>query len=635
MNGMRKSGGYLPNKLELSPQGGLFGERTIALELRGGLTVLVGPNAAGKTTTLRGLRDALDQDSDSLNGRKVVYLSAGRSSALEHFRSATTAPSQHFDRKTPAAIGHRQWTGSWSSYEGVAGMYMRLKARPDLLLKVEARLQGLHQRRLRLDWSQHGLEISFAPTTGENPYFANVEASGLLQLVPLLAAIYDDEIFALLIDEPEVSLHPQLQSFILQELLEAAGDPITDNTKKLIVIATHSSSMLPLRRIADIRNFVFFTDKDTDPVQVPIDAEEAKGRKLASLVARLSENHKLAMFARNILLVEGPSDEIVLAGLSRVLAHPILSANTQVVPVTGKGQFPETIKLFRLMQKKTFVLGDLDLLADDSQIIGSFQERAQPFVLDLGAADLSKIDREIRQTFNLLIDKSWAAIQSTASKHRYWISREQGEGAELKAKRRAGLAALLSLDIADLAKLPGGTDWLNIRRRYDALLDVLDKVGCIILRKGTIEDYYSTIQSAVSGKPESAAIEVEHLETLQEPEARIRYSDIVKALEVSAPIKRVNENDLLREQLGSLLGAAFQIVTPAISDVEFNSRTKANYGSDKPVFGVANRTKPDGKGGYARLIEVSITSPLFVRDGFPFVVGDKENLTDVIESKLP
>ncbi len=152
---------------------------------------------------------------------------------------------------------------------------MHLKDRPDLLLKVEARLQSLYQRRLRLEWSQQGLQVGFSPTTGGEPYYANAEASGLLQFIPLLAAVYDNEIGALLVDEPEISLHPQLQTFLLQEMEAFAGDP-TDRSRKLVVLATHSPSLLPIRRIADVTKLVFFTDRQSVPIQISTDCRRAQ-----------------------------------------------------------------------------------------------------------------------------------------------------------------------------------------------------------------------------------------------------------------------------------------------------------------------------------------------------------------------
>jgi predicted ATP-dependent endonuclease of OLD family len=87
------------------------------------------------------------------------------------------------------------------------------------------------------------LEIRIAPTNGGEPYLANDEASGIIQLAPLLAAIYNDEIGALLIDEPEISLHPQYQAFIMQELEAISGDPFLEPGKKLVIVATHSTNI--------------------------------------------------------------------------------------------------------------------------------------------------------------------------------------------------------------------------------------------------------------------------------------------------------------------------------------------------------------------------------------------------------
>jgi Predicted ATP-dependent endonuclease of the OLD family len=90
--------------------------------------------------------------------------------------------------------------------------------------------------------------------SGGASYAANHEASGILQLVALLAAIHNDEIGALLIDEPEISLHPQHQAFLLEEMERVAGDP-SDHSRKLIVIATHSASLLPLRKLSELALF--------------------------------------------------------------------------------------------------------------------------------------------------------------------------------------------------------------------------------------------------------------------------------------------------------------------------------------------------------------------------------------------
>ncbi|WLT65635.1 AAA family ATPase [Escherichia coli] len=88
----------------------------------------------------------------------------------------------------------------------------------------------MFDRSVELKWSQNGMTIRITSVTGGDGYAANHEASGILQVVSLLTAIHNDEIGALIIDEPEISLHPQHQAFLLEEMELVAGDP--QNPKK-------------------------------------------------------------------------------------------------------------------------------------------------------------------------------------------------------------------------------------------------------------------------------------------------------------------------------------------------------------------------------------------------------------------
>jgi len=82
------------------------------------------------------------------------------------------------------------------------------------LIKVQERLRKLFKRDLIVEWDAGSLKVIFARLDDESePYSSGREASGLLHLVGILSALYDDEVGVLLIDEPEVSLHPQLQAF--------------------------------------------------------------------------------------------------------------------------------------------------------------------------------------------------------------------------------------------------------------------------------------------------------------------------------------------------------------------------------------------------------------------------------------
>ena len=51
------------------------------------------------------------------------------------------------------------------------------------------------------------------------------ECHGIKELLVMLTHLYDDQKQYLIIDEPELNLHPQYQSFFMQEVRKIAGDP--------------------------------------------------------------------------------------------------------------------------------------------------------------------------------------------------------------------------------------------------------------------------------------------------------------------------------------------------------------------------------------------------------------------------
>ena len=424
------SAGILPAKIPVGSLPGLYGEQVMDVTLTPGLTALVGPNGLGKSQVLRLVRDNLRNSLSGLIGKYVRYLSSGRGSPFEQYRAAITNPN-HIE-SGPAAVGHASFRDQWWAIESVVGDFLALERRADLRLKVQARVQQLLGRSIELAWTQAGLQPTISSRAGGAPYNANVEASGVLQLVPLLAATYNDEISALLIEEPEISLHPQHQSFLLDELRSVAGDPYADPRKKLVVFATHSPTMLPIRTISEIPTIVFFNHQDRLPVQVRSETGELQRRKLAALTARMGATHRLAFFAESVLLVEGPSDETVVTQLARRLELSLGAANTQILPVIGKGEFIEAAKLFGLIGKRVTLLADLDALVDSNEIVLFFGARLEcaAAAAAAGHPDVAGLDGKLRTDFNQLIVAEWACLAPTAEAQRYWTTCPERERTE-------------------------------------------------------------------------------------------------------------------------------------------------------------------------------------------------------------
>lgn len=580
------------------------------VSIRAGMNTLVGPNGSGKTRALRGIRSALQHTGKiDVLGRKIHFLAAGRSSPL-----ARSDGSVDYDMDT--AVGHRNDRERWWELESVTGALLSLDARADLRFKIEARLQQLFDRSVQLSWSQFGLNVRMLSVGGGPSYAANAEASGIIQLVALLAAIHNDEIGALLIDEPEISLHPQHQAFLLEEMEGVAGDPAEPN-RKIIVIATHAAAFLPLRSVNELPALTFFNSVRSAPVQIPADAEILRREELTALVARLGATHRVAMFAERVLLVEGPSDEIIATQLARRLDLRLLARNAQILPVTGKGKFVEAAKLFRLMKKEVSILADLDALTDDNTLVNLFSElpAASSIADRLGRQSIAALDRELRAELVKFMRDHCAAAQSTAA-----------QDADCSAKKWVTLARILTNpasfdeDASSCVK--------SLRTRYLLLINALKELGCFFLCRGVIENYYTT-EAQGGGKPNLAAQEAATFETTDPVSLRKRYEDMVAALVHIAPNQHIDEDLLLRAKLGAILTSVFLEMEKDSSDERLNAIAAATVAGGAEIFRLSNCSKSDLR------IGVEIVSSLFQRNTFPFEIGREENPIKVVMDKLP
>lgn len=168
----------------------LFGEQQKSFLLYSGLTIFVGPNGSGKTQVMRHLKNKLRWYAES---RKVRYLSAGRIAPFENFISNSTGQ-QGKPQYDKAKLGGKEHNQYRHNAETGFGDFHTLSSRPDLYIKVAARLQALFKRDIYIDWDAGNLNVKFKrlDLPGQSYSFAR-EASGLLNLVVILAALYDDE----------------------------------------------------------------------------------------------------------------------------------------------------------------------------------------------------------------------------------------------------------------------------------------------------------------------------------------------------------------------------------------------------------------------------------------------------------
>lgn len=604
----------------------LFANQPLNITLNSPLTILVGPNGSGKTQFLKSLRNQL---AIHANDRKIRYLSAGRLSFLETYRSNQVGNGG--DSAENANFGSGDYTFYRHASETAYGDFQTLNVRPDIQIKIRERLSKLFKRDFIFSWSRGSLKVQFNKAGMADYYSSANEASGLLHLVALLAAIYDDEVGTLLIDEPEISLHPQLQSFIFRELEKSAGDNSIRN-KKTIVISTHSTEFLSVRNPKDICNLIFFNNTLTRPSQILPQAGELQNRKLKSLLTRLGLNQKLAFFSSSPLLVEGPSDQTICTALENKLDIYLGAAGSQIVPVSGKGQIPIVNRFFRLIGKNPVIITDIDSLSDNLDLINSLQFSQETTVKanEHGSASVHIMASAVNSDYSSLITNNWSDIAALAEITFICTNRNTADN-EMIYKKRAGLVTILNTANDIIQALNNGVQWLAIKTRYIALLDLLEYGGCFILRKGYIEEYYSFANKNMGkDKVELAVDEMIGIEdSVDLVHVRNTYSDIIKGLKFAAKSPEIDE-------AGALSDLVLAAVTPAISRLNKNSTNqdveaiaKQMLNERSAIFDLS--VEHDGEDV---LLVINNKSVILDVEGFPLKFRSSSNPIEVVKAHI-
>lgn len=607
---------------DISSHNGSF---TRSLVLNRGLTVLLGPNGSGKTHILRGLKGSFGTH---VGNKKVRFLSAGRMGMLEQFRSDFDGHRRGAPRFDEAEYGSKGDSARRHQIETITGDYHTLAERADIYVKIQERLRKLFRRDLLIEWDAGTLKMQFSRLDVDSkPYSSGREASGLMHLVGILSALYDDEVGALLLDEPEVSLHPQLQAFLLKEIIGVAGHPSEGGNKKFVVIATHSTEMVQIARPDDLLSLVFCYDLNSDPVQIEADAGELKNKKIQGLIARLGQEHKLSLFCKQPLLVEGPSDVMICSALSSKADMHLEAAGSQLLPVIGKGQMPVVTKLLRLLGKVPVALTDADGVADGLELVNQFLtncDGANKDAAALGFATAAAMAQSIYGDFCKLVQERWSEISALAELHPYWVNKKVGE--EDIAKRRAAFCTLFAAADVDLAKLATGDAWTTIKKRIGALLHVLEKSGLFVLRRGSIESYYQlSDQFASIGKPSAAADEMEHISQLDKAALQMPYGDILRCVQFASKAEPICEADALRDLLLAVVAPAHARLRAGDSAEDFDLLARTILGDRSKIFSL---TVKDGS------LVISIASNILKVNGFPLIVSKDDDAVKVVSLAL-
>lgn len=597
----------------------VFGNNDVNITLYSGLTTFVGTNASGKTQTLKVLRNKLKQ---TFGANKVRYLSSNRIGEMEQYRSKTNQYNYSVDNYT---VGDQQAKKIRQQIETSTGDFFTMDERKDVYIKVAERLSVLFNRHIFIRWDAGKMQVFFGENGNEKEYSVVAEASGLVNVISILAALFDEEVEFLLIDEPEVSLHPQLQSYLLREMKNAVK-----KYGKTIVISSHSAEMIELNKAEDLSNFVFFNNKEL-PKQISPSAPELSNKQLQDFLLRMSLIYNEGFFAKRILLIEGASDMIMCRYLCNRLDLNLDVAGSQIIPVDGKGQFPVIAKLFRLIGKEVFVLTDLDGFVDDNSVINLFTylPKAVEIANSYGNGDLQGMVRDVKTKIDELIQTDKDGLKDIYESHPYWINRD-ADAEESKVIRRSIIAQLFQVSNEDLTKWPNCSQWKGLKTRLGVIFDILAKLGCFVLKKGAVESYYLYASNTTyNAKPAAAVLEISKLEEKTNEELMTYYADLILPLQFAALGKMVDESFAVKKELLSELALALGILDKVNSEKEILSAIKQAKGNINSLFDYSIINENNRKG-----INVSLKSKIIDVEGFPLKAFVGDNVNTLIEANI-
>jgi hypothetical protein len=453
----------------------------------GYINYLVGANGTGKSLLAEQIKNHF-----SNNGYSARYLNAERLLGLEkkdvsYYGGASL--NRGFDISNFAGYKSYAEQGGLSS-----SAIIILKERIDIRIKIEALLSDIFGKTIRLVEEGGYLKPKMQNIkAGEEYNLAESECHGLKELITLLTFLYDPAKNVIIFDEPELHLHPQFQSFFLQEIRKIAGNPLEDPTKKIFFIITHSPYFIDLKSLDDLKNILVCHLNKVPTYVTELDADDQY--VLRKFLPRFNTHHKQFFFSPNPVFVEGYTDQQIISILFEKIGINVGASGSCIIDVGGKDELAVFYKLCKSLKINCRIIADLDaIFRGRLRRVISEDERSQNYVQQQGiGANLANEIGDLETHLSGIATRILSQQTTVPSLVELKTKLSSLTAEEEHSKRVATLLAILKYD-AEIRTLLDPSNIANLNLiigRINQLFNAFKSCNTFIFPKGEIEHYYT------------------------------------------------------------------------------------------------------------------------------------------------
>ncbi|MBQ7753708.1 MAG: AAA family ATPase [Treponema sp.] len=389
----------------------------------------------------------------------------------------------------------------------------------------------------------------------------SVECHGLKEIIVLLVNLYNNSNDLLILDEPELHLHPQFQQFFMNEIRKVAAR----HQKRMFFIISHSPYFIDLRFSDDLLG-VIACHINSEPTHIDFLSEQDDDL-FRRFLPRFNTYHKQFFFSDNQIFVEGYTDQQMFTNLLPFIEDEYKAAGTGIIDVGGKDELGVFCKVCSLLGTNGRIITDLDSLfsgklrdvfCKDERVVqwlSKQEERQKSFYesiftpKELGSKNglektvtLEKLIFRLERYLTAIGKEILSKKGKPPKKLALYI--EKLEALKAKHVNAESVDTFKTVILQGIINFPDELEkYLSsstakslpeIKNLYSLVLAAAEAARVYILPKGCIEHYYvkNEVQfMPVPGKDRLFHAELEHITTASSKVVRRDYAELIGILE--------------------------------------------------------------------------------------------------------